>query len=88
MGKRIGKHHVQLSDGTMWALDTDPFDPGSEYDGIEYLLRHGTPEAIVAARMTIASIVGSYSALLGATQVRRNAVVKEVMATVYGKVKP
>lgn len=86
MGKRIGKHHVQLRDGTMWTLDTS----AGEYDGIEHLLRYGTPEGIVAARMSIASIVASHTALLTSTQRRRNAVVSEIMATVYPKdeVKP
>jgi hypothetical protein len=90
VGKRIDKYSVQLQDGTIWALDTDAFAPGDSHDGIEYLLRYGTPEAIVAARMTIAGIVGSYSALLSKTQKRRNEVVKEILATLYqkGEVQP
>lgn len=75
--RHCGKHHVILEDGTCWAVDRET--PEGEYS-LEWVLRYGSPDRIVAARMTLASILGSYTALLNQTQKRRNRVAKELCA--------
>ena len=74
--KHCGRHHVQLDDGTCWAVDRDD----TEEHSLEWVLRYGTPERIVEARMTLASILGSYKALINKPQRRRNGIVRDLRA--------
>ena len=54
-------------------------------DEIERELRYGTPDSIMADRMFIASIVASYSALVGAGQKTRNSHVSKMKEAMKGE---
>jgi hypothetical protein len=72
--KLCGKYHVRLDDGTCWGIDrTD-----EEGAGLEWILRYGTTEELVKHRMSIASIVASYKALLWKKQKDRNRIVSDL----------
>lgn len=65
-----GHYHVRMTDGTTWALD------GEDDKSFNWILRYGREEDIIKARLTIASIVDSYMALLGKPEKRRNEIVR------------
>ncbi len=69
----LGKHHVKLDDGTTWAIDR-----ADENGSLQWILRYGSDAEILAIRMTLASILGSYDALLWKPQARRNAIVRDL----------
>jgi len=81
MGKRAGKHHVKLDDGTLWALDC----PENDEHSLEWVLRYGSPAMREEQRLIVASIVASYKALINCgSQRRRNDVVREILHTLHG----
>lgn len=75
--KRCGKYHVRLDDGTCWGVDP-PCD--EQENSLEWLLRYGRPEDIIKHRMSIASVVGSYMALLYKPAKRRSQIVRDIRA--------
>lgn len=72
--KLLGKYHVQLDDGTTWAVDREDATSLS----LEWLLRYGSPEAIYENRLNIASTLGCYKALLYRPQKRCAQVMREL----------
>lgn len=75
--KRIGDYHVRLDDGTIWSFDRATEDLHS----LEWIQRYGTPDAVVQQRLTVASILASYKALIEAPAKRRNEVVRAIRVT-------
>jgi hypothetical protein len=69
----LRNHHVQLEDGTGWAVDREVAGVS-----LEWILRYGSRDDVWEHRMAIASIVSSYMALLHKPQKRRNQVVREL----------
>ena len=53
----------------------------SEQDHLEWVLRYGADEQVIAARLQAASIVAAYEALLAATNARRNQVAAALRRT-------
>jgi hypothetical protein len=70
----IGKYHVRLDDGTSWAVDREDANGSS----LEWYLRYGTREELYARRLDIASVLGSFKALLYRPQKRCNQVMREL----------
>jgi hypothetical protein len=66
--------HVSLTDGTAW-----PF-PGEMLCEVDHALRYGNAEKLEWARLTAASVIGAYIALIGKTQKRRNEICKCLQA--------
>lgn len=69
--KAHGEHHVRLDDGTCWAVDRG--DPS-----LEWICRYGTIDRLHQARLTIASVLQCYKALLDLPQKERNRRVTEL----------
>lgn len=78
MGRIAGKHSVILDDDTSWTLDTAEDDE----DGVEYIMRYGTPEERESIRLVVAGMISDYHALIWSTQRRRNAVIGEIRRTI------
>lgn len=70
--KRIGAYHVRIGDGTVWSVDA----PGDK--NLNRILRYGTESEVLEHRLTIASLLSSYEALLGETQKRRNEIASQI----------
>jgi hypothetical protein len=73
MIRRIGNHWVKLDDGTTWSFDRD----GENYT-LNWLLRYGSDEEVLRERLTIASILSSYQALIDAPPKRRGEVARAI----------
>ena len=77
MGDRILSNSIRLDDGTLWSVDADDGDRHT----LEWLLRYGSTEQVMAKRFVIASVLASYRALLWTTQRQRNQVASEIKRT-------
>lgn len=64
------KTYTKVGDEMTW--------PSYDQGELEWQLRYGTEQQVIAARMRLASIVGAYRELLGMTQKRRNAICRAV----------
>jgi len=62
--------HSGPDDCTVW-----PYPCGTVAD-LEWTLRYGTPQQVVSARMTVASVVAAYVALVNSPKRKRDAVVR------------
>lgn len=71
----LGEHHVQLGDGTVWAVDRPTTE---DRYSLEWVLRYGTPDEVYRHRLSIASVISSYKALLCEPQKRRNQIVSQL----------
>jgi hypothetical protein len=70
--KLIGDYHVRLDDGTCWSLD------GEDDKSLNWVLRYGSDEDVLKHRLTIASILSSYEALIWSPQKRRNEIIAKL----------
>ncbi len=73
---RVGKTWVRLDDGTAWSFDR--YD--EEYGSLNWLLRYGSDADVLRERLTIASILSSYQALLDKPRKRRNEIMRAIRA--------
>jgi hypothetical protein len=71
------RHAARFDDGTCWAL-SEPVD--SDAHSLEWVLRYGTPEQREDQRLSVASVLACYDALILLPQRERNARVKAIRA--------
>ncbi len=71
--KHVDRHRVRLDDGTCWAFDDVDEENGQS---LNWILRYGRDAEVLKHRLTIASILSSYQALMDQTAKRRNEVVR------------
>jgi hypothetical protein len=64
------KSYLKLTDGSIW--------PKQHVPDLEWTLRYGRPEDVVAVRMVAASVVSAYEEIVRAKTARRNQVVREL----------
>lgn len=60
-------------------------DSADDHDSLEWVLRYGSPERVIAARFDAAGIVCAYQALIDAPRVRREQVVRAIRAAMKVK---
>ena len=60
--------------GTYTLVGDDMTWPSYDQGELEWQLRYGTEQHVLAARMRLASIVSAYRELIGKTQKQRNAI--------------
>ena len=63
--------YVQVEPRMTWPID-DARIPGSDGIGTEWFQRHGSAEAVFGQRMSVASIIAAYHALILQPQRERN----------------
>lgn len=71
----LGQHHVRLDDGTTWAVDRETDGHGTS---LEWMLRYGSTAEREAQRMSVASVLASFKALLYRPQKRCNQVMRDL----------
>jgi len=64
--------------GTYTKVGDDMTWPSYDQGELEWQLRYGTEQQVMAARMRLASIVSAYRELLGLTQRRRNEICRAI----------
>ena len=64
--------------GTYTRVGEDMTWPSYDQGELEWQLRYGTEQQVIAARMRLASIVSAYRELIGKTQKRRNEICRAI----------